>query len=66
VPVPNRIRLCHKVIGFYSMPSDGRSVRTCMSEHTSWFRHVGATLAAQAGATTKELMARIGHTTPAT
>jgi len=25
----------------------------------------GATLAAQAGATTKELMARIGHTTPA-
>ena len=28
-------------------------------------RHVGATLAAQAGATTKELMARIGHTTPA-
>jgi hypothetical protein len=26
-------------------------------------RHVGATLAAQAGATTKELMARIGHTT---
>jgi integrase len=27
-------------------------------------RHVGATLAAQAGATTKELMARIGHTTP--
>jgi integrase len=28
-------------------------------------RHVGATLAAQAGATTKELMSRIGHTTPA-
>ncbi|WP_460356375.1 site-specific integrase [Mycobacterium sp. ZZG] len=28
-------------------------------------RHVGATLAAQAGATTKELMKRIGHTTPA-
>lgn len=28
-------------------------------------RHVGATLAAQAGATTKELMRRIGHTTPA-
>ena len=28
-------------------------------------RHVGATLAAQAGATTKELMLRIGHTTPA-
>ena len=28
-------------------------------------RHVGATLAAQAGATTKELMARLGHTTPA-
>ncbi|WP_245831494.1 tyrosine-type recombinase/integrase [Mycobacterium terramassiliense] len=28
-------------------------------------RHVGATLAAQAGATTKELMARIGHATPA-
>lgn len=28
-------------------------------------RHVGATLAAQAGATTKELMARTGHTTPA-
>ena len=27
-------------------------------------RHVGATLAAQAGATTKELMARLGHTTP--
>jgi integrase len=27
-------------------------------------RHVGATLAAQAGATTKELMKRIGHTTP--
>ncbi|MEY1676473.1 tyrosine-type recombinase/integrase [Gordonia sp. ABKF26] len=27
-------------------------------------RHTGATLAAQAGATTKELMARIGHTTP--
>lgn len=27
-------------------------------------RHVGATLAAQAGATTKELMSRIGHTTP--
>jgi integrase len=27
-------------------------------------RHVGATLAAQAGATTKELMERIGHTTP--
>ena len=27
-------------------------------------RHVGATLAAQAGATTKELMRRIGHTTP--
>lgn len=28
-------------------------------------RHIGATLAAQAGATTKELMRRIGHTTPA-
>jgi integrase len=28
-------------------------------------RHVGATSAAQAGATTKELMSRIGHTTPA-
>ena len=28
-------------------------------------RHVGATLAAQAGATTKGLMSRIGHTTPA-
>ncbi|MEB3048991.1 site-specific integrase [Mycolicibacter sp. MYC123] len=28
-------------------------------------RHTGATLAAQAGATTKELMLRIGHTTPA-
>ena len=27
-------------------------------------RHVGPTLAAQAGATTKELMKRIGHTTP--
>ncbi|MGO9927028.1 MAG: tyrosine-type recombinase/integrase [Mycobacterium sp.] len=27
-------------------------------------RHVGATLAARAGATTKELMARIGHTSP--
>jgi integrase len=27
-------------------------------------RHVGATLAAQAGATTKELVKRIGHTTP--
>jgi integrase len=27
-------------------------------------RHIGATFAAQAGATTKELMARIGHTTP--
>jgi integrase len=27
-------------------------------------RHIGATYAAQAGATTKELMARIGHTTP--
>lgn len=28
-------------------------------------RHTGATLAAQAGATTKELMARLGHSTPA-
>lgn len=28
-------------------------------------RHVGAVLAAQAGATTKELMLRLGHTTPA-
>ncbi|MDO3298786.1 tyrosine-type recombinase/integrase [Mycobacteroides abscessus subsp. massiliense] len=28
-------------------------------------RHVGATLAARAGATTKELMSRLGHTTPA-
>jgi integrase len=28
-------------------------------------RHIGATLAAQAGATTKEFMRRIGHTTPA-
>jgi integrase len=28
-------------------------------------RHIGATLAAQAGATTKDLMSRIGHTTPA-
>lgn len=28
-------------------------------------RHVGATFAAQAGGTTKELMARLGHTTPA-
>jgi integrase len=27
-------------------------------------RAVGATFAAQAGATTKELMARLGHTTP--
>jgi integrase len=27
-------------------------------------RAVGATYAAQAGATTKELMARLGHTTP--
>jgi integrase len=27
-------------------------------------RHVGATFAAQVGATTKELMARLGHTTP--
>ncbi|MGB3885138.1 tyrosine-type recombinase/integrase [Gordonia sp. (in: high G+C Gram-positive bacteria)] len=27
-------------------------------------RHVGATLAAQAGATTRELMERLGHTTP--
>jgi integrase len=28
-------------------------------------RHVGSTLAAQAGATTKELMSRLGHATPA-
>ncbi|WP_182359706.1 tyrosine-type recombinase/integrase [Tomitella gaofuii] len=28
-------------------------------------RHLGAVMAAQAGATTKELMARLGHTTPA-
>ena len=28
-------------------------------------RHTGATLAAQAGATTKELMTRLGHSTPA-
>lgn len=28
-------------------------------------RHVGAVLAARAGATTKELMSRLGHTTPA-
>jgi integrase len=28
-------------------------------------RHIGATYAAQAGATTKELVARMGHTTPA-
>ncbi|OAH41628.1 hypothetical protein AYJ66_06450 [Dietzia cinnamea] len=28
-------------------------------------RHLGAVLAARAGATTKELMARLGHTTPA-
>lgn len=28
-------------------------------------RHTGATLAAQSGATVKELMARLGHTTPA-
>lgn len=27
-------------------------------------RHIGATFAAQAGATTKELMSRLGHTTP--
>jgi integrase len=27
-------------------------------------RHIGATLAARAGATTKELMARLGHTSP--
>jgi integrase len=27
-------------------------------------RHVGAVLAAQSGATTKELMHRLGHTTP--
>ncbi|AVM65401.1 site-specific integrase [Dietzia sp. oral taxon 368] len=27
-------------------------------------RHMGATMAAQAGATTKELMARLGHSTP--
>ncbi|MGQ0825115.1 MAG: hypothetical protein ACT4OX_08855 [Actinomycetota bacterium] len=27
-------------------------------------RHAGATLAAQAGATTRELMARLGHSSP--
>lgn len=33
--------------------------------HLHDLRHYGATLAAQAGATTKELMARLGHASPA-
>jgi len=33
--------------------------------HLHDLRHFGATLAAQAGATTKELMARLGHASPA-
>jgi integrase len=33
--------------------------------HLHDLRHFGATLAAQAGATTKELMARLGHPSPA-
>ena len=32
--------------------------------HLHDLRHYGATLAAQAGATTKELMARLGHSSP--
>jgi integrase len=30
-----------------------------------WLRHTGATLAASTGATTKELMHRLGHASPA-
>jgi integrase len=33
--------------------------------HLHDLRHLGATLAAASGATTKELMARLGHATPA-
>src|SRR5437588_873960 len=32
--------------------------------HVHDLRHLGATLAAQSGATLKELMARLGHSTP--
>jgi integrase len=32
--------------------------------HLHDLRHYGATVAAQAGATTKELMSRIGHSSP--
>lgn len=44
-----------------------RTVRSQLGRHDlTWhhLRHTGATLAAQAGATTAELMHRIGHTSP--
>ena len=60
--------------------TSSRGTRLCLATFTSAFkdalpahksevrvhdlRHTGAVLAAQAGATTKELMARLGHTTP--
>jgi hypothetical protein len=44
-----------------------RAVKRCGLPHTRghWLRHTGATLAASTGATTKELMHRLGHASPA-
>ena len=44
-----------------------RAVKRCGLPHTRvhWLRHTGATLAASTGATTKELMHRLGHASSA-
>lgn len=44
-----------------------RAVKRCGLPHTRvhWLSHTGATLAASTGATTKELMHRLGHASPA-
>jgi integrase len=45
----------------------GRAVRKCglPPARVHWLRHTGATLAASTGASTKELMHRLGHSSPA-
>lgn len=45
----------------------GRAVQRCGLPPTRvhWLRHTGATLAASTGASTKELMHRLGHSSPA-
>jgi integrase len=61
-PAPHGHQMRHQ--DFYPHWDAARTAADRRDLHVHHLRHLGATLAAQSGATVRELMARLGHSTP--